>query len=220
MIQNATSMLLQVILIVTFISIFFFTYISYIEKQIIVEQINSFVVSIGGEWGMLLSDSQKEKIKNSINNSSNVDVKDADERVATHNESLFNSTLLLLLSVFIIGISVVVALVRYYDLEWTIILRNSLIPLIVVFITEFIFITYIAANYKTLDPNHAKKVLFQILDDYSKSGNYTDLTTILPDIPTDIPNPFNPTPTGTVPVEPTPVEPTPVEPTPTGTTPI
>jgi glucan phosphoethanolaminetransferase (alkaline phosphatase superfamily) len=56
-------------------------------------------------------------------------------------------------------ILVVIGLVVYYRLDWKKILVTNIILLFVVACVEFVFLTFIAQNYKSFDPNYVRYVI-------------------------------------------------------------
>lgn len=187
LIQDFVLVLVQVILIITFITVFYFTYVCNLEETAVIEHTKELIHTIVQDFKPLLTDDQKSRIKESLEKSKPHDMKEQDDSVQLKNDSLLVTSAILLLSIFIVGIGVSLILIKIYNLDWVLILRNSLVIVSVVALTEFLFITYIAFNYKTLDPNYVKKAVVDSV--YIKVKNTDTISISTPDvgIPT---NPF------------------------------
>ena len=101
------NLLLSVLFISIFIAIFFFTYASRIEKQIVVNQTKDVVNYFTDSIQTLYPNSPL--ISNFINDLKAPDMKKDDEKVASENKKLFDKSLLL------ICISSSIVLLIYFD---------------------------------------------------------------------------------------------------------
>lgn len=158
-----TNILISILLMSTFIPLFFFTYASVIERNIVISQTEELVDNLVGQSAVLLKD--KTSIQNLVLNIPVQDMSEQDERLQKQNQILVKKA-----SLFI-GISagclllIATGLVVYYRLDWKKILVTNIILLSVVACVEFLFITFIAQNYKSFDPNYVRYV---ILDELQK----------------------------------------------------
>lgn len=158
-----THVIISVVFISGFISIFFFTYATKVERNIVENQTKSLVNSLTGNISYLVSDNTE--IKEIVNNLSIKDSKDADERVKDKNKKILKE------AVLVVGISslclilIVIILIIKYKINWKKLLITNIIILIVIGIVEFSFLTFIAQNYKSFDPNYVK---YQIIENLEK----------------------------------------------------
>jgi glucan phosphoethanolaminetransferase (alkaline phosphatase superfamily) len=87
------------------------------------------------------------------------DMSAADARVASQNAELIKKSSILIGSLAAVILLVAVGLVVWYKLNWTRILVTNIILLSVVAVIEFLFLTFIAQNYKSFDPNYVKYII-------------------------------------------------------------
>lgn len=92
-------------------------------------------------------------------------------------ENLEKNKKILKEAVLVVGISslclilIVIILIIKYKINWKKLLIINIIVLIVIGIVEFSFLTFIAQNYKSFDPNYVK---YQIIENLEKikESNY------------------------------------------------
>ena len=143
-VENMSGILMMAILAGTFLTIFFFTYVSSVEKQIAENQIiylaNNFSDSI-----KLLPTEFQNTIKTEIQNTKLPDFTSAINSIEQTNNAIIKKTCLL------VGIILVLIMIAVYILS-----RKNLIILIFIGLTEFVFLNVVPKNYISLDPNFVK----------------------------------------------------------------
>ena len=155
------NLLLHVILISSFLVIFFFTYASKVEEQIVVRQSTALVQDTIQSMTALVPDSVMDDISTNLVTKLQVpDMSKEDIAIEASNKELLSSTIKMIGIVFVIGIVVVFAMSRFYRFSMTELVIHNLIIVSFVALTEFSFLTYFAKNYDTIDANFVKyKVL-------------------------------------------------------------
>ena len=156
-VENMSGILMMAILAGTFLTIFFFTYVSSVEKQIAENQIiylaNNFSDSI-----KLLPTEFQNTIKTEIQNTKLPDFTSAINSIEQTNNAIIKKTCLL------VGIILVLIMIAVYILSrknlcnfsfWNMLGKN-LIILIFIGLTEFVFLNVVPKNYISLDPNFVK----------------------------------------------------------------
>lgn len=174
--QEICYMILSFVLISSFIVIFFFTYVSKIEKEVIKIHIEDMTKNLFQETDLYLNSQQKDIIKKVIQlNRPEVteSVLRDDKRVEDYNNELFKKSIKLFSLLFVIGIILIgiIYITRKKDdnINLFIVIRNSLIILACVAVLEFAFVTIISKNYILVDSTLFKSLFFKKLSDYSKS---------------------------------------------------
>ena len=156
--KDIANVLCGTSLISVFIVIFFFTYASKIEQKIVEERCTEIVddlttplSSIPGEYKNLI----REKIAPYLTVSPSMEQED--QKVAEQNRMLLKKSVLIV-SVFLISAFLIIFILsRIYRFSFIEILENNLLILIFVGITEFVFLTFFAQNYITIDANFIKE---------------------------------------------------------------
>lgn len=60
---------------------------------------------------------------------------------------------------------------KTYNLDYKELVTRNLIILGIIALVEFVFVTYIAKQFISADPNYVKRIIAKTLDDYSKNKN-------------------------------------------------
>ncbi len=160
------NVLLHVLLIATFICIFYFAYAVTIEKQIVVDQLSFIVDGLSGNAALLPQD-MRDSFKTSFNNTSPIN-KEQDNAAEKHNSAILKATIIKIVCAYVIfGILIVYFIKKdkdYNNFKLNHLLINALAALIGVGITEFLFLRFIARYYKSGDPNFVKLKMIEKLE--------------------------------------------------------
>ena len=162
------NLFLSITFISIFIAVFFFTYAAYVEKEIVVEQTTEIVNDFTDSVAVLFPDD--DKIKTLINGLDFGDPTAANERVKRKNTELVRISIMYLSIGGSIGLCISIFLAVYFDLDWKDILLINCINLACIAATEFIFLTCIAKNFISFDPNFVKYVIVDHLDKFKSSA--------------------------------------------------
>ena len=82
---NAINIIVSVVLISTFIPVFFFTYVSSVEKKIVKKQLENIVDELMSEVNMFLNDEQRELMKVMLFSMEMKDLSKEDKMVEENN---------------------------------------------------------------------------------------------------------------------------------------
>ena len=168
--QQAANIILHIILISTFIGIFFFLYAGkQIEPKVITIQVDRVIGEMTDDIKLVLSDEEKAVIKNVFSSISPPDMSEDDKEAEETNKKLLKKATVFLAFTLCVGLLIVLALVFYYKLNFKEMIMENFVILLCVAATEFAFLSFIAKNYRSLDPNTIKLGLINSLDNYSKS---------------------------------------------------
>lgn len=162
-----THIILSVVFISCFICIFFFTYATTVERNIVVNQTQNLVDSFTGNISVLFSDN--ESVKNFVQNMSTETVNQDDERIKEKNQKILKEAAL------VVGISatclilLIIILIYLFKLNYKKLIITNLIVLLCIGVVEFSFLTFIAQNYISFDPNYVKYLLVENLEKIKNS---------------------------------------------------
>jgi hypothetical protein len=168
-IYNTTNLVLQITLIITFVSVFFFVYGTQIEKDIVVSQINDLISNFTTDFGLMLSPDQKIALNNVFQNLQPPDMTAQDEQVSISNNNLIQKTIIIISTVFGLGIIFVISMCVVLKLPVWNILKSSFFGLSAVVLVEVCFLVFFVRNYRSLDPNTVKLKIVQTLQEYANS---------------------------------------------------
>jgi len=165
--EGVINVIINVGLIATFISIFFFTYASGVEEQIVKSQAKIMVNDMLQTINPLLDD----KIKESINNYKMKDMTKEDTEALNNNNKLINSGYSILIIVFAVTQIVGLLLSMYFKHNYYHIILINIIVLVFVGLTEYTFLNLIGKSYISVDTNFIK---WKILSSIRKKLIYRD----------------------------------------------
>ena len=159
--NGVTNLLIGVTLFSIFLTVFYFTYASKVENDILEIQINNLVKSFTDDLKNV--DVNKDKLNGIINGLTVPDMSDADNTVAYNNKQLIIKSfkICIILGIFCLFFALIMHFVYKVDIK-SIIITNFIILLFVAF-TEIFFLNMIAKKYMSLDPNSVKKNIVQNL---------------------------------------------------------
>lgn len=163
-VETIAHVILEVILIATFIVIFFFTYVSKVEGEIVKKQMYHIVDNLTGDIDLVVSKDNKAKIAvlmNAIIRPPDMSAQDA--AVEEQNKKLLKKSAILFGIINVIGIAVIIFLWKKYKIDIKHLLISGLLVILFVAITEFCFVTLITKNYNVVDPNYVKYLIFKNL---------------------------------------------------------
>lgn len=168
--NDVAYILLGVILVASFIAVFFFTYVSKVEEAVVRNQVSDNIDDLADGSRLWLGTDALQAISNVIDNEVKMpDMTKEDEEVRLRNKELKTKALLW----FGIGIGVgliVLLLMRWrYKLEMKEILKFSLITLCLVALTEYLFVTIVSKNYVVVDPNYVRYLIAKNFQQYARS---------------------------------------------------
>jgi len=163
-----TNILLHVLLMSIFLTIFFFTIAKNVEKQIVEDQVKYIMDDLIGNTFKGLDNNEKELIKKQVDEEFSSDsLKNEDIKVIQQNKKVFDKSLIFLSILCSILIVIIVIMYIIYRFEFSYIKLlgiSALFSLIMVALTETSFLFLIAKNYLSADPNNIKLKIIEKLD--------------------------------------------------------
>jgi hypothetical protein len=168
---NAINIIVSVVLISTFIPVFFFTYVSSVEKKIVKKQLENIVDELMSEVNMFLNDEQRELMKVMLNSMEMKDLSKEDKMVEENNNKLKKKSAMFFL--FLIAIASMIVgylyfengLTNYREEDFNIFTKEiiglNIVMLGAVALSYFLFIRIVVANYGLVDSNFIKHVMLK-----------------------------------------------------------
>ena len=145
--------IMSVTFISCFIGIFFFTYGTYIEEKNVKSQSELLASDLASNIKLFLPDMSTGVTPILVSQINPPDQSEDDKQAKIHNDEVRNKAIIVLFSLFVVGLSVSFLLDRGKFLEYV---EHNIIILLAVALTEFVVLTYIAQNYISVDPNFVK----------------------------------------------------------------
>ena len=165
--KQLCQIILNVTIISSFIGIFFFTYAATVEKEIIEDQSKTIAVSMANKVKYFIPGDVKQKI---INDLQKPDLSNEDKDVEKTNKDLRNKAFFVLGILFIVGILATIIVSKIGNVGFHIV-KEAIIILLFVALTEFLFLNIVTRNYKVADPNFVtSEMLKSIRQVYSEES--------------------------------------------------
>ena len=165
------TILIQVTCIFIFLTVFFFTYAAKEEEKVVTEQINFLVDDAVGSNLNILPNKMKEQILSKVNSIQPGSSTDVNDNIKKNNDSIKKKSTTILITIssivlLIVGVSVYLSKSKvpfFEDLKLGHILKEVFFIVLFVGLTEFVFLTYFASNWVSIDPNKLKAHIFNNL---------------------------------------------------------
>ena len=148
-----TKVILNVGLISTFIGIFYFVYVVTVEEEFVKKQLDILSVNLIDSIKPFLSENNKSII---LDNLKKPNLDKEDEEILKHNNALTKSAIINISIIFIITMIIGYILCKHYEYNFFEIMRNNIILLFLIGMTEYTFLHMIPAKYITSDPSFVK----------------------------------------------------------------
>ena len=164
----STNILIHVLIMSIFLTIFFFTVAKNVEKEIVEDQVDYILEDLIGNTFKGLSNENKNIIKTEIDKKFNSEsLKNSDNEVIQQNQKIFNKSLrflAIICSILIIIIVILYIIYRYNLSDIKLLTISAIVSLIMVALTETSFLFLIAKNYLSADPKQIKLKIINKLD--------------------------------------------------------
>lgn len=167
-IKDITNIIITIIFIASFIGIFFFTYVSLIEKQIVLRQLNYITKDLTSTFSAISNPQLKISLQNILHNLKQPDMTDIDNKVSRSNNELKIKAFKILGYLLFFGLLLAYFFSVQFKFDLSDLIIKNLLTLILIAFIYFIFITYLAKEYISADPNYVKTIIITTLEEYSK----------------------------------------------------
>lgn len=165
--RQICQIILNVTIISSFIGVFFFTYAATVEKEILEDQSKYIAETMANKVKIFLPEDVKQEI---VNDLEEPDLSKEDKDAEESNKELRNKALIVLGVLFIVGILATIIVSKIGNVGFHIV-KEAIIILFFVGLTEFLFLNIITRNYKVADPNFVtKQMLKSVRDVYSEDS--------------------------------------------------
>jgi magnesium-transporting ATPase (P-type) len=177
--HGVSNILLAVCLMAVFVSIFFFTYGSYMEKKIVNNQTKFLVDTLASETKPIILSSKhsSDAVNNAIANIKAPDMTEQDTQAKESNQNLVKESVIVISIVTAVIMTVIFSLwymsnkdagfFKKFDIK-EVFIHNSIIILAVA-VTEFLFTTLVIGNYISVDPNNTVKRVIENFKNWGKN---------------------------------------------------
>ena len=180
--EDYSELILSVTLFVVFIVGFYFSYGLFMEKVVLDKELSHIIQSFKSNV-RYLNPSMKMQIKLLVQNAKLPDNEDADREINNSNKKILGMAIGIACVLFVIGVGISFFLTTKWAAAlfgghcgnmnyWSNILKN-IIVIIAIALTEFMFATFIIANYISVDQNDVMYLFLKKLQDYRNENTGT-----------------------------------------------
>jgi hypothetical protein len=160
--SEITDIVINVLFVATFLTVFFFTYVVKIEGEIVEDQVNYLVKDLS-ENIKLLPEDVTAMMRQQVKTAPRPDMTKADETVQKNNDEIFWSTIKIVGVALGVGLTGAFVASRYWNFSMMDSLKRNLLILAFIALTEYIFLMTFGRSYRSADPNHVKLVILNKL---------------------------------------------------------
>lgn len=154
--KHLAYIILTVSVVATFLTIFFFTYASKIEEEIVIEQMNYITNDLLDSINIFVPDNLRKNLKSQLNYIKPDDLSKEDKKAKESNKKVLTSTIKIIIPFLIISFITVIIMSYKYDFSFKKILLETFFVLCVVAIIEYMFLTKFTRYFISADVNFVK----------------------------------------------------------------
>ncbi len=166
-----SKLLLIASFVISFLTIFFFTYGSHIERKMITQNVDYIIDDMFNNISNTLGDTHKKYIYDKLNELKFEEMSEEDEAVKENNKKLFKMSIYILVG--ILGLCIISsAAISYYNNDnYLKIFSESLVLLFFVGLCEFIFLYFFGSKFISGNSNFIKGKIASFLYNPNASGD-------------------------------------------------
>jgi len=173
--DEVIKIFMQIFFVVTFLSLFFFLYVTKVEQEIFQDQINLIVDSIYGDLvstiGIIVPpEGQKIMKKGFYDYISSIQIQPQKyDEITIQNESVLDQTKQLVLILGLTLFSIVIALIALrFCTDLSHHFFENIIVLSAIALTEFLFLNLVSRKYISSNPRKIELYFFQAIQQYAQ----------------------------------------------------
>ncbi len=151
-----TKLILIASFVVSFLTIFFFTFGKDIERQVVMQNIDYLIDEILDGYKDTIGDKQKRIIYDKLNEMKIKDMSKEDELVITNNKKLFNKSLYILIGILVSSLLITSIISYVKNFKYLEILMQNIILLSFVALCEYIFLVFFGSKFISANVNFIK----------------------------------------------------------------
>ena len=180
-VKQAIHVLLNFLLASLLISVFFFTYGVYIEKEIIKNQM-AYLSEYAVQMINLSGPEIKTTVQTALKTYAKSEISSSHDKQIVENNSKIKLNAIKILGILTGAVFILVFALSYFvqfKLDFIHIINQSLVILLGIAFVEFVFLTFFASRYISVDVN---KIIFTVLEiiKSNQTTNYPSATWINP----------------------------------------
>jgi len=154
--KHLAYIILTVSVVATFLTVFFFTYASKIEEEIVINQMNYITSDLLDSIDIFIPDQLRKNLKAQINTIKTPDLSKEDKEAEHSNKKVLMDTVKIIVPFLLVSFAVVIGMSYMYDFSLKEILVETTLVLFFVAIIEYLFLTRFAKYFISADVNFVK----------------------------------------------------------------
>ena len=165
-IKDIALILLNISFVATFLTIFFFTYASHVEKNIVETQMEYITYNFLDNISLFIPNSYKKYISEALSNLKIPDMSFQDNQIKEKNDKIMYGAFKAVLAILLGSVFITVILSNIYDFSYKDIFVQALLTIVIVGTIEYIFLTHFGSKFISADINFVK---YKIIDTLEKN---------------------------------------------------
>jgi hypothetical protein len=164
--KDFALILLNISFVATFLTIFFFTYASNVEKKIVESQMQYITNNFLDNISLFIPDSKRQLISSMLNHIKIPDLSSQDNKVNENNKKIMYEAFKVVLGFLITSVIITGLMSYYFDFSFKEIFLQSILIIAVVASIEYTFLTKFGSRFISADVNFVK---YKIIDALEKN---------------------------------------------------
>lgn len=167
--KELAIILVNVAFSATFLTIFFFTYASKVEKEVVMNNMSYLTTDLLRDVMMLVPENKEDKVIAAITSIKTPDMSAEDNETEKNNKKIFTK------AVTAVSIGLFVVLIVTYNMSrknnfnYSEVIYFCLATVCVIALVEFLFLRLFASKYLAADANFVKYTILDTLQNYGKN---------------------------------------------------
>lgn len=163
--KDITSIIINVLFVASFLSIFFFTYAVKVEEEVVIDQVDYLVKDFTSSL-KLLPNEVLMPIRERVKSFEKPNMDDLDKKVEESNEVIFKQAIMIVSITLGVGLIAAYIASRKWNFSMFDLVKENLLVLLFVGLTEFTFLNVFGRNFISADPNSIKLALLNKLTSF------------------------------------------------------
>lgn len=163
--ETIATIIIQVTLVIVFVTVFFFTEGSRLEKEVVKDQIQYIADELTTDI-QYIPPQFLPVIHSKLDAITLPDLSQADAQAKLNNDNLKKKVTYIMIGFVAVSFAVVFFMVRRYHLNVANLVKINALTIIPIIIVYWLFAAHIASRYRSGDPNVVKKAVAQTLHDH------------------------------------------------------
>jgi hypothetical protein len=163
-IKDISLILLNIAFVATFLTIFFFTYASKVEKKVVENQMQYITNNFLDNISLFIPFDKRKQIHDYLQEVKLPDMTMRDNIVVQNNDKIMNEAFKAVLTFLLSTVFITFLLSYYFDFSYKEIMFQSFLTIVIVAVVEYTFLTMFGSKFISADVNFVKYKIIETIE--------------------------------------------------------